>query len=180
MNAIQVGFTQKTLLSVCSAMIMTLASQGLVAGDFAEVTYLSNSVEWQTFLPEDATGVEVRVVYTPPNVLEDSYLDKLRFKRSEQRFSYPFFSDLEDGSYTWEMRLLKKGPVHRGFDLDRKGPEREIDGNGREIDIVGKSNVVKGRVLMSNSGRDTTQTGSFVVVKGIIPDVGRPEQGGDK
>ncbi len=170
MKAIDVRFFHKTLLPIYGAMLMTLSSQGVLATDFIEETaYLGNAVAWDLNLPRDATGVHVRVVYTPNKLLEDSYLDQLTFSKGS-KVVYPFFSDLEDGTYTWELRVLKEGPVVKGFSPNSKSAEGPIDVNGREIEIVGKPVSIKGRTMLSNRGRDSIQTGSFSVVRGSIPD----------
>jgi len=174
MKAKKLGYIRKTLLLVCSATVMTLASQGLLAKDFAKVQYFSDGVVWETFLPNDATGVEVSVTFTPTKLEEDSYLDQRTYDRGE-KIDYPFFSKLEDGTYRWEMRLLKEGPVRKGF--SSKAGEGAIDANGREIAIVGEPILIKGRTYLPNRGRDSLQTGNFVVFRGEIPDVEQPEEG---
>ncbi len=170
MKAIDVRFFRKTLLPIYGAMFMTLLSQDVLATDFvAKTVNMGDAVAWDLNLPHDAAGVHVRVVYTPNDLLEDSYLDQFTFSKGS-KVVYPFFYDLEDGIYTWELRVLKKGPVVKGFSPNNRLAEGPIDANGRDIEIVGKPISRRGRTMLSNSGRDSIQTGSFSVVRGIIPD----------
>ncbi len=174
MNSADMKKIIKTSIATSSVLLMATLSEGLLAGDFAKADYRGDAVFWELSLPKDAREVEVRVVYTPPDVKGDSYLEQVTVKRGSQ-VVYPFSDKLVDGTYNWELRLVKEGET-RGFSPGSRVEEGPIDSNGRQIAIVGKSPSPNGKVRLSNEGRDSVQTGSFTVVRGMIPDFQEQEK----
>lgn len=140
------------------------------AAEFARMQSFGDSAVWQTKLPENATGVTLRVLYTPNDLEQDSYIDFCDFKSFEE-IKYPFSDRLQDGVYSWELRLINDG-IQLGYTGKEEGV---IDKNGREIEIVGKSKDTEKRVYISNRGRDGIQTGSFRVIDGKIPELDEKE-----
>lgn len=140
------------------------------AADFSIMKSHGDSAVWHTQLPKNATGVTLRVTYTPNDLEQDSYVDFCDFEPYEE-IKYPFSDRLEDGVYSWELRLINEG-IQRGYTGKKEGA---IDKNGREIKIVGKSKDTEKRVYISNKGRDGIQTGSFRVIDGVIPELDEEE-----
>lgn len=144
-----------------------MAAEG---SNFVEVDYNGGEIRWSpTNLPKETTGMKVNVVYTPNDLKEDSFLDERTYEGGS-KMGYPFFEELRDGVYTWEVRVETDG-LKYGFEQQKE--EGPIDRNGRQVAIVGEIDVPKGRTILPNRGRDLTQIGSFRVIKGKI--VNNPE-----
>jgi hypothetical protein len=109
------------------------------------------------------------VLYTPNDLEADSFLEEIVIK--EGTVVYPFNGKLEDGTYTWELRLLHKDAEMIGFKPGSRSEEGPIDENGRMTELVGEPlPVPEGKIRISNSGRNSVQNGGFRVVGGAIPD----------
>jgi len=153
------------LVATCVALGVTVMPQMVLSKDFAFPEYRKNGVVWEVAPPSDTEALYMRVVYTPTGVKGDSWLEQRTFKRGEP-IHYPFSAELQDGTYTWEIRQIKARKAARKGD----GPEGPVDENGRPTSVVGPSLTTKERTPLSNLGRDTVQQGSFVVIDGVIPD----------
>lgn len=169
---------RKAVMMVGAVSFLSIVSQVAIAEDFVKVNYEGRQVVWDLALPEGATGVMARVLFTPNDLKADSYLEEVLFE--EGRVVYPFNGELEDGTYTWELRLLHKDAKAVGFKPSSKAEEGPIDGDGRQIELVGEPlPAPKGKIRVSNTGRDSVQNGGFRVVKGEIPDFGQVEEVGE-
>jgi hypothetical protein len=90
---------------------------------------------------------------------------------------YPFNGQLEDGTYSWELRLIKKNAAAAALSRSNPAEDGEVDENGRSagLDRVAISAPYR-KTLIKNIGRDSTQSGGFRVVDGSIPDMKLSEQ----
>ncbi len=180
----------KCLLSLFCASVVAMVSQSSLAKDFAHVTHAGEGVIWDLSLPSGGEGVELTVAYSP---LEDkgiSFVDKSLFEASAG-IVYPFKSTsgkrLEDGFYTWTMRIVKGSDIKYGFDREKVAEEKksasiadpEIDRNGRELRVVGDETIVEGREFLFSTNRNFVQGGSFSVINGTVIDNTEEEKGSE-
>jgi len=162
------------LIAACLALGMVTASASAFSTDFATVEYLSDSVVWQVKAAPRAQAFELRVVHTPANEAADSWLEEHSFSRGASIY-YPVSGALEDGSYTWELRAVKRQAAN--LDLaPAAGHTGAIDNNGRPVGAGGPAGDRGERQTLPNKGRTAVQSGGFIVVGGSIPDMSTGEK----
>jgi hypothetical protein len=174
MRLINYHKVRTTLLIFGTALFLSMAMQSVLASGFAKVSYEGYQVVWDLALPEGATGVSARVVHTPSDGQAESYEEAV-FEQGTA--VYPFNGQLEDGSYSWELRLIYQNA--RADALNRSGSAEggAIDENGRRVGLADVAlSAPNGKTQLQNRGRNSTQSGGFMVVNGAIPDMTQSER----